>query len=136
MVLTCAYGFLLNLAAIESLSRTFVAAAARVPDARVIVVENTLNSASMHMLVAPIVAGSVASVAILASLISRSLGRRAVLMLALVELGLFILGVVALVFAASLERAQRPPYVMRGMLAAALALACFPALALSRRRAA
>jgi hypothetical protein len=138
MVLTCAYGFLLNLAAIESLSRTFVAAAARagVRDARVIVVENTLSSASMHMLVGPIVAGSVGSVAILAALIGRSLGRRAVFIVALIELGLFILGVVALVFAASLERAQRPPYVMSGMLAAALALACFPALALSRRRAA
>ena len=138
MVLTCAYGFVLNLAAIESLSRAFVADAARVGvrDARVIVVENTLSSASMHMLVAPIVAGSVGSVAILAAVISRSLGRRAVFMLALIEIGLFILGVVALVFAASLERAQRPPYVMSGMLAAALALACFPALALSRRTAA
>jgi hypothetical protein len=138
MVLTCAYGFLLNLAAIESLSRAFVVDAARagVRDARVIVVENTLSSASMHMLVGPIVAASVGSVAILATLISRSLGRRAMFMLALIELGLFILGVVALVFAASLERAQRPPYVMTGMLVAALALACFPALALSRRRAA
>ena len=138
MVLTCAYGFLLNLAAIESLSRTFVAAAARagVRDARVIVVENTLSSASMHLLVGPILAGSVGSVAILAALMSRSLGRRAAFMLALIELGLFVLGVVALVFAASLDRAQRPPFVMSGMLAAALALACFPALALSRRRAA
>jgi hypothetical protein len=34
-----------------------------------------------------------------------------------------------------LPRAERPPFVMSGMLATALALACLPALALNRRAA-
>jgi hypothetical protein len=116
MVITCAYGFVLNLATIASS----------------LVVANTISSASTHMLVAPVVALSVGTVAILAARISWSLGRRATFMLALIELALFVLGVTALVFAASLQRQERPPFVMSGMLATALALTCLPALALKR----
>jgi hypothetical protein len=67
-------------------------------------------------------------VAIAATFRHRSSRPRARLALALVNVVQGTVGIGLLVFAASLARAERPPFVMAGMLLTAAALACAPAV--------
>ncbi len=114
MSLVCAWGLLLQLAVLQSRGQGSLG--------------NTVDSAIQHMVIAPIVA-----VAIAATLLHRSSRPRAKLALALLDIVLVTAGIGLLVFAASLERAERPPFVVAGMLLTAAALASAPAVLRSWR---
>jgi hypothetical protein len=111
--LICAYGFLLQLAVLRPRGIGSLG--------------NIVESATQHMVIAPIVAVVAGAVAIAATLLHRSSRPGARLALALLDVVQGMVGVGLLVFAASLARAERPPFVMAGMLLTAAALACAPA---------
>jgi hypothetical protein len=111
--LICAYGFLLQLAVLRPRGQGSLG--------------NIVESATQHMMIAPIVAVVAGAVAIAATLLHRSSRPGARLALALLDVVQGTVGVGLLVFAASLGRAERPPFVMAGMLLTAAALACAPA---------
>lgn len=112
--LICAYGFLLQWVVLQPRG--------------VGSFENTLKSASEHMAISPIVAVLAGMVAIVATFLHRSSRPRVRLALALWDVVQGAVGISLLVFAASLVRPERPPYVMGGMLLTAIALAGAPAL--------
>lgn len=111
--LICAYGFLLQLAVLRPRGQGSLG--------------NIVESATQHMVIAPVVAIVAGAVAIAATLLHRSSRPGARLALALLDVVQGTVGVGLLVFAASLARAERPPFVMAGMLLTAAALACGPA---------
>jgi hypothetical protein len=111
--LICAYGFLLQLAVLRPRGQGSLG--------------NIVESATQHMVIAPVVAIVAGAVAIAATLLHRSSRPGARLALALLDVVQGMVGVGLLVFAASLARAERPPFVMTGMLLTAAALACAPA---------
>jgi hypothetical protein len=112
--LICAHGFLLQRAVLQPRGLGSF--------------ENTVESAVEHLAIAPVVAVLGGTAAIAATLLHRRSGVRARLALALWDVVQGTVGIGLLVFAASLARAQRPPYVMGGMLLTAMALAGAPAL--------
>ncbi|HEY0512469.1 MAG TPA: hypothetical protein VGH73_11225 [Thermoanaerobaculia bacterium] len=112
--LICAYAFLLQLAVLQPQGIGSLG--------------NIVDSAAQHMAIAPIVAVVAGAVAIAATLLHRSSRPRARLALALLDVVQGAVGIGLLVFAASLVRAERPPFVMGGMLLTAAALACAPAV--------
>jgi hypothetical protein len=124
-VMTCLFGFAINLAFMPHLQRILSDAYLRsgMQDPGAFAIRNTLDSASSHLLMAPLLATFFGFIGGLASGFSRSTPRRVVLALALVGILQLILSVAAIRFALSLERSQRPPFIMAGMLAGSLALA-------------
>lgn len=112
--LICACGFLLQLAVLRPSGLGSLG--------------NTVDSAIQHLVIAPVVAVMAGAVAIAATLLHRSSRPRARLALALLDVVQGTVGIGLLVFAASLARAERPPFVMAGMLLTAAALACAPAV--------
>jgi hypothetical protein len=112
--LICAYGFLLQLAVLQPRGVESLG--------------NIVDSASQHMAISPIVAVLAGTVAIVATYLHRSSRPRVRLALALWDVVQGAIGIGLLVFAASLARAERPPFVMSGMLLTAAALAGAPAL--------
>jgi hypothetical protein len=112
--LICAYGFLLHLAVLRPRGQGSLG--------------NIVDSATQHMVIAPIVAVVAGTVAIAAALLQRSLRPRARLALALWDVVQGAAGIGLLAFATSLVRAERPPFVMAGMLLTAAALAGAPAV--------
>lgn len=92
-------------------------------------VANLMANASTHMLLAPIIAAGTGAIAYGAALALARLGSRLAAGMLLVLDGTLLFGGVALlVYAASLARSSRPPFVMSGMLAAGLSLALAPPL--------
>jgi hypothetical protein len=124
-VITCLFGLAINLAFLPHQQRIFGDAYLRsgMHDPRAFVIRNTLESASSHLLLMPLVATVFGFVGGLASEFLRPLPRRVVLALALVGIVQLIASVAAIRFALTLERSQRPPWIMGGMLAGGLALA-------------
>jgi hypothetical protein len=124
-VLTCLCGLAINLAFMAHQQRIFADASLRsgMDDPRAFVIRNTLESASTHLLMMPLVGTIFGGIGGLASGFLRSVPRRIVLALALLGIVLLIASVATIRFALSLERSQRPPYIMGGMFAGGIALA-------------
>jgi hypothetical protein len=114
MSLICAYGLALQLAILGPRGQESL--------------ENTLGNAVLHLVAGPIVAVAAGTAAIAAALLQRSSRPPVRLALALWDLVQAAAGIGLLIFASSLARPDRPPFVMAGMLLAATALACAPAL--------
>jgi hypothetical protein len=105
-------------------------------DAQAFVIQHTLNASTMHLLLVPIVAGIFGLMGGCAASILRSISQSVSVSLGVFELLLFIAGITSLRFASSLDRPARPPFVMAGLLALGIALACaHPILTVIRRRA-
>ncbi len=114
MSLICAYGVALQLAVLGPRGQGSL--------------ENTLDNAALHLVTAPVVAVMAGMAAIAAELLQRSLRSPFRRVLALWDLAQTAAGIGLLIFAASLARPDRPPFVMTGMLLTAAALACAPAV--------
>jgi hypothetical protein len=112
--LICAYGLALQLAVLGPRGQGSL--------------ENTLGNAVLHLLIAPAVAVVAGAAGIAAALLQRSSRPPVRLALALWDLAQAAAGIGLLIFASSLARPDRPPFVMAGMLLTAAALACAPAL--------
>jgi hypothetical protein len=124
-VITCLFGFATNLAFMPHQQRILSDAYLRsgMQDPRAFVIRNTLDSASSHLLMAPLLAVFFGFISGLTSGFLQSIPRRVVLALALVGIVQWIVSAAAIRFALTLERSQRPPFIMVGMLAGGLALA-------------
>jgi hypothetical protein len=124
-VLTCLCGLAINLAFMAHQQRIFADASLRsgMHDPRAFVIHSTLENASSHLLLMPVVGTIFGCIGGLASGFLRSVSRRVVLALALLGIVQLIASVAAIRFALTLERSQRPPYIMGGMLAGGIALA-------------
>lgn len=114
MSLTCAYGIALQLVVLGPRGQGSM--------------ERTLSNAVLHLVAGPVVAAAAGTAAIAAALLQRALRPSLRLALALWDLVQASAGIGLLVFAASLARPDRPPFVMAGMLLTAAALACAPAV--------
>jgi len=105
-------------------------------DPQAFVIQNTLTSGVMHVLLAPAIALAFGLAGALAAAVLGSVRGGPARGLAALELLLGVGGVAALRYSSSLERAARPPYVMFGLLALGAAMACLhPILSALRRRA-
>ncbi len=102
-------------------------------EAPAFVVRHTLGAATLHLLFVPVVAAVFGAIGSAASLVLRSVSRRAAWSLAGIECALAVAGVSALRWASSLPRAERPPFIRSGLLAFGIALACaYPVLRATR----
>lgn len=107
-------------------------------DPRAFVVRHTVAAAAMHVLLMPVVAavfgavGGSAAVVLRAHL--RDVRRPAAWSLGGAECALAVGGLAALRWASTLPRSARPPFVMSGLLALGLALACAHAVLRTVRR--
>jgi hypothetical protein len=98
-------------------------------DAPAYVVRHTLSAAAQHLLFVPVLAAIFGAIGGIAARVLRSISRRAAWSLAGVECALSIAGVSALVWASTLPRSERPPFVRSGLVSFGVALACaYPVL--------
>ena len=94
-----------------------------IQDPQAYVIRHEVSEAATHLSLAPAIASFVGLVSGVACLILSSIGRRAALVTSLGTMLIFAAGIGSLRFAASLDRAQRPPFIMFGLAALAVALA-------------
>jgi hypothetical protein len=90
---------------------------------RVFVVRHEVGAAGEHLFIVPAIASFVGLISGVACLSLVSIRRRAALAITIVATLVFAAGVVSVRFASSLERAQRPPFIMFGLGALAVTLA-------------
>jgi hypothetical protein len=103
-------------------------------DAQAFVIQHTLTASTMHLLLVPIVAAIFGFMGGCASFFLRSISQRVAMSLGVFDLLLFVSGLALLRFMSSLDRLARPPFVMSGLLALGIALACaHPILMVIRR---
>jgi hypothetical protein len=93
-------------------------------DPQAFVIRNTLDSASMHLLIVPFVAGVFGLIGGFVCSRLQPLHRKSVLLIAVLEMALLLAGMAALYMVSVLARPERPPFVMSGLLALGLAMAC------------
>jgi hypothetical protein len=87
------------------------------------VVRHEIGAAGEHLLLVPAIASFVGLVSGVACLFLNSIRRQAALVMSIVATLVFAAGVASIRFATSLERAQRPPFVVFGLAALAVTLA-------------
>jgi hypothetical protein len=101
-----------------------VYSSSRMQDPQAFVVRHEVSAAGEHLLLVPVIASFVGLVSGVACLFLVSMRRRqAALLINIVAMLVLAAGVASLRFATSLERAQRPPFVMFGLAALAVTLA-------------
>jgi hypothetical protein len=93
-------------------------------DPQAFVIQTTLTSGAMHVLLAPLIALGFGLAGALAATLLGAVRGGPAWALAILELLLAAGGLASLRFASSLERAARPPYVMFGLLALGVTMAC------------
>jgi hypothetical protein len=103
-------------------------------DPSAFVIRYTLDSASTHLLHAPLVAALFGLVGGYSGSRLHSVQRSAAMIVGGLETGLLIGGLMALRFADTLARPERPPLVMSGLLALGIAMACAHPVVSSLRR--
>jgi hypothetical protein len=87
------------------------------------VVRHEVGAAGQHLSLVPAIASFVGSVSGVACLFLISIRRQTALVIGIVAMLVFAAGVVSIRFATSLERTQRPPFIMFGLAALAVTLA-------------
>ena len=92
------------------------------------VVRHDLGAAGEHLLLAPLIAAIVGLISGGACLLLRSMKRQTAIILSGVAVVVFGAAIASIRHASSLERAQRPPFIMFGLSAFAGTLAACPAL--------
>ena len=104
-------------------------------DPQAFVIQNTLNSGAAHVLLAPLMAVVFGFAGGVASAILASVYRGVAITLAVFEVLLVGAGLAALRYASLLNRLDRPPYIMVGLLALGVTMATMhPVLTAIRRR--
>lgn len=98
------------------------------------VVRHTLDSACSHLLIAPVVAALFGTVGGYACSLLRSVRRSAAMVVGGLNIGLMIAGITALRLGSSLARPERPPFVMTGLIALGVGMACAHAVFTAIRR--
>jgi hypothetical protein len=135
-VITCSAAFAIDLGFMPRLVRNLSEAFARsgMADPRAFVVRNTLESASTHLIVAPILAAIAGLIGGMAAAGLQEARREVAVALAALVVVLLASSVALLRHAQTLERPRRPPFVMSGMLLGGLTLACvYPVFAAAGR---
>jgi hypothetical protein len=94
-----------------------------IPAPEAFVVRHEVGAAGEHVFIVPAIASFVGLLSGAACLFLASIRRRAALAIGIVAPLVFAVGVVSIRFAASLERAQRPPFILFGLAALAVTLA-------------
>jgi hypothetical protein len=123
LLVACALA--MAMACMPHMQRIFAPAysASGMQDPQAFVVRHEVGAAGEHLFLVPVVASFVGLVSGVACLFLISMSRQAVLVISIVAMLLFAAGVVSIRFATSLERAQRPPFVLFGLAALAVTLA-------------
>jgi hypothetical protein len=97
------------------------------------VVRHEVGAAGMHLILVPAIASFVGLVSGVACLFLSSIRRQVALVIGIVATLVFAAGIVSIRVATSLERAQRPPFVVFGLAALAVTLASAHALFIAIR---
>jgi hypothetical protein len=123
-VITCLFAFSYNLASLTRMAQAMYSAYEQsgMHDARAFVVRNTLDAASSHLVVSPLIGAFFSGVG---ALITERLARaRPSTAAALGLLGVcqLALSIGLIHYAMSLTRSERPPFIMTGMLLGGIAL--------------
>jgi len=104
-------------------------------DPQAFVIQNTLNSGAAHVLLAPLIAVVFGFASGLAGAFLAFIHRGVAITLALLELLLVGAGLAAIRYASLLNRPDRPPYIMFGLLALGVTMATVhPVLTAIRRQ--
>lgn len=112
-------------------------AQSRMTDPQAFVIQNTLNSGAAHMLLAPLMAVIFGFTSGVAGFFLASIRRGVAIALAVFALFLVVAGLAAIRHASLLNRPDRPPYIMFGLLALGITMAtAHPVLVTIRRQAA
>lgn len=138
VVVTLVYGFSTSLLFMPHMQRILEGdfAQSGMTDSRAFVVQNTLNAASSHLLLVPCIAVLFGFAGGFGCMLLRPVRRSIAVSLGVFELLLVGLGLASIHFASSLNRADRGPFIMGGLLALGIALSCaHPVCAAMRRKA-
>jgi len=116
------YGYLIGLLFMPHIQQILQGAFAQsgMTDLQAFVIQNTLDSGSSHVLLAPFMAGIFGFAGAILGFVHRGIA----MALGVFELLLVGAGLAAIRFASSLNRPDRPPYIMFGLLALGLTMAC------------
>ena len=123
-VITCLFAFSYNLASLTQLSEAMHAEYLQsgMHDARAFVVRNTLDAASSHLLVSPLIGAFFSGVgALITERLTRAKPSTAAA-LGLLGVCQLALSIGLIHYALSLTRPERPPFIMTGMLLGGIAL--------------
>lgn len=93
-------------------------------DPQAFVISNTLSSGASHVLLAPLIALVFGCAGGIAGMLLGSIQRRVAIVLGIGALLLLVAGLSAIGVASALQRSERPPYIMFGLLALGITLAC------------
>ena len=117
-IATVAFGFALTVFAMPYMRHILADAFAQsaMHDSAAFVVRNTLESASSHLIIAPMLAVLFGGLGAAASALLSSLNRRTALAAAACGLCLLVIGILALWRVSILPRPERPPFVLVGLL--------------------
>jgi hypothetical protein len=124
-VATLVYGYTIALLFMPHMQNVLQGAQAQsgITDSQAFVIFNTLVSGSAHVLLAPLVALIFGFTGGCARSILRPVPRNIAAVLLVFELLLAVAGLFAIRFASSLNRPERPPYIMFGLLALGVTMA-------------
>jgi hypothetical protein len=132
--LTIAFVFMPHMQQVLSAAYT----ASGMTDPRSFVIRHEVGNASLHLLIAPVIALVVGGLSTCACSLLRSVPRHTAIALGSGSLLVFAAGIASIQFATSQPRAQRPPFIMFGLGSLAVMLASahplVAAISRSRRR--
>jgi hypothetical protein len=103
-------------------------------DPQAFVIHNTLSSGASHALLSPIIALIFGCAGGIAGMLFGSIQRPVAIALGIGELLLLTAGLSAIGFASALHRSERPPYIMFGLLALGVTMACAHPILMAIRR--
>ncbi len=125
-VATLLFGFALGALFMPHMQQILAGAYAHsgMSDPRAFVIRNTVYSASTHLLLAPLLAVVFGIIGGYACACLGMLRPAAAKVIRCLEVGVLFVGIAALRYASLLARSDRPPFVMTGLLALGIAMAC------------
>lgn len=120
------YGYLIGVLFLSRMQHILQGAFAQsgLTDPQAFVIKNTLESGTSHVILAPCIAAFFGFVGGCAGALLGSINRGLAIGLGVCIMGLAGSGVAALQFATSLNRSERPPYIMFGLLTLGFTMAC------------
>ena len=132
------FGFALGILFMPYMQQILAGAYAQsgMSDPRAFVIRNTLDSASTHLLLAPLLACFFGMIGGYACSRLQTLHRNTTLLIGGLEIALLLTAIAALHMVSVLARPERPPYVMLGLVSLGISMACaHPVFAAFRRSA-
>jgi hypothetical protein len=118
-----------------AISVLFALAQSGLTDPQAFVIHNTLSSGASHALLTPLIALVFGCAGGIAGALLASIQRPVAIALGVGELLLMTAGLATIGFASSLNRSERPPFIMFGLLALGATMVCvYPLLTAIRRQ--